>query len=528
MILDFSGCDALEVRCQDKDLHYCWLFTAEAGQTGYFRIDADLTVPGVGDQRESLFRDLATGALLADGKILSPRGSLFCADVCAPFSLRDRDGSSREYLLGNPEYRMLLVTPFQIRREDSTYRGLLVLKNRDPLSIPWEDVDLYENLAFAYGVAVSDRRAQSELRERAKEMSTLYEVSRVFNRPEESLASVLSQVVHLIPRGFEGPVRAESRIVLDNEDYQTPGFAGTGSPETADILVDDVVRGTVAVAYPPEHDSRPEGPFGDEGRRFLEVIAREVALMIQARIAQEVKLELMDQLRHADRLATIGELAAGVAHEINEPLSDILGFAQLCLKEDGLSDQAVHDIDRIRSASLHARDVVKKLLTFARRVPPSRSACDLNAIVRDALSFLESRCTKGQIELKMDLSAGLPALVVDPPQIKQVLVNLVVNAIQAMPGGGTLGIVTRAAERGVRLVVEDTGIGMTEEVRDRIFIPFFTTKDVGEGTGLGLSVVHGIVLAHSGTIRVDSRPDQGSRFEIMLPCEGAARAEENA
>jgi signal transduction histidine kinase len=313
---------------------------------------------------------------------------------------------------------------------------------------------------------------------------------------------------------------------VDDVTRETPGFTDAGSSEKAEIMVEGQVRGRVEVTYPPENTQEPEGPFRGEHRRFLEVIAREVALMIQTRIAREEKLELMDQLRHADRLATIGELAAGVAHEINEPLSEILGFAQLCQKIEGLPEQAVRDLDKIRDASLHARGVVKKLLTFARKVPAKRTAVDLNTIVLDGISFLEARCAKEKIELRMDLAPEAPIVVADPPQLKQVFINLAVNAIQAMPGGGRLGITTASGEEQVRLMVEDTGIGMTDEVKDRIFIPFFTTKDVGQGTGLGLSVVHGIVMSHGGAIHVHSLAGRGSRFEVLLPVGTSDQEEE--
>jgi signal transduction histidine kinase len=166
---------------------------------------------------------------------------------------------------------------------------------------------------------------------------------------------------------------------------------------------------------------------------------------------------------------------------------------------------------------LYAREVIKKLMVFARQVPPQKAKVNLNAVVEEAFFFLESRCTKGGIEVVRALAPNLQEMTADASQLKQVLVNLVVNAIQAMPNGGQLMVATRAGRSSVTLVVEDTGIGMTEEIREKIFLPFFTTKDVSEGTGLGLSVVHGIVNAHGGSIGVESQYDQGTRFEICLP-----------
>jgi len=246
-------------------------------------------------------------------------------------------------------------------------------------------------------------------------------------------------------------------------------------------------------------------------------VAKQVALIVERKKAEEDRVHLQDQLRHADRLATIGQLAAVIAHELNEPLGTILGFAQLTKKSSGLSEQTRQDIERIEMASLHAREVIRKLMMFARQMPSKRTKVNLNSLVEDGLYFLESRCVKEGIELVRVLSPGLPDVTVDPAQLHQVLVNLAVNAIHAMPDGGKLIVQTASSEDYVSLIIEDTGTGMSKEVLKQIFIPFFTTKDVGQGTGLGLPVVHGIVTSHGGSIKVESKPGQGARFEVQLP-----------
>jgi len=168
-------------------------------------------------------------------------------------------------------------------------------------------------------------------------------------------------------------------------------------------------------------------------------------------------------------------------------------------------------------ASLHAREVVKKLMLFARQMPPQKIRVNLNRIIKEGLYFLESRCAKENIKVIRLLSGDLPDVKADPAQMTQVLVNIIVNAIQAMPDGGQLTIQTKSTQKSVSLIVEDTGMGMEEKVLKQIFLPFFSTKDVGKGTGLGMSVVHGIVTSHGGTINVDSRVGHGTRFEIQLP-----------
>jgi signal transduction histidine kinase len=160
-------------------------------------------------------------------------------------------------------------------------------------------------------------------------------------------------------------------------------------------------------------------------------------------------------------------------------------------------------------------------MLFARQMPSSKVRVNLNNIVDEGLGFFEARCTKAGIQLIRRLQPGLPEVNADPSQMTQVLVNLVVNAIQAMPEGGELVVQTLAGRQHVSLIVEDTGIGMSGEVMDRIFIPFYTTKDVNQGTGLGLPVTHGIVTAHGGSIHVASEVGRGSRFEVRIPSQGS-------
>jgi signal transduction histidine kinase len=304
---------------------------------------------------------------------------------------------------------------------------------------------------------------------------------------------------------------------LDEHSYSTPNFQDGGQKQSADIVVAEEPRGSIEVVYTEKKPELDEGPFLSEERSLIEAIAREVELIVERKQIEEDKERLQEQLRHADRLATIGQLSAGIAHELNEPIGSILGFAQLVKKYPELSEQAIQDIEKITKASLHAREVVKKLMLFARQMPPQKIRVNLNQVIEEGLYFLESRCVKEGIKVARSLSPNLPEIIADSAQMTQVLVNIVVNAIQAMPCGGKLTIRTIASDRFVSLIVEDTGVGMSEKAVKQIFLPFFTTKDVGQGTGLGLPVVHGIVTSHGGSINVDSKLGQGTKFEIQLP-----------
>jgi signal transduction histidine kinase len=334
---------------------------------------------------------------------------------------------------------------------------------------------------------------------------------------ELSLEDILQKTVELLPAAWLHPEHASARIMVAGKKYVSPGFTEGVQKQCAEIVVRGQRRGVTEVGYGQKMPESDEGPFLKEERSLIDTIAHEVAIVIERREAEEEKARLQDQLRHADRLATIGKLAAGVAHELNEPLGNILGFAQLAAKSPGLPEQARKDIDKIAAASLHAREVIRKLMLFARQAPSARSRINLNKVVEEGFTFFQSRCSSAGIELECRLQPDLPEIAADPAQMTQVLINLVVNAIQAMPRGGTLRIETAGSQDLVSLIVKDTGIGMSREVLGKIFVPFFTTKDVNEGTGLGLPVIHGIITSHGGTISVDSTEGEGSRFEIRLP-----------
>jgi two-component system NtrC family sensor kinase len=225
------------------------------------------------------------------------------------------------------------------------------------------------------------------------------------------------------------------------------------------------------------------------------------------------------RLMESDRLAAVGELVAGVAHEVNNPLSSISAFAQLLLRDGGLTSQQRESIEVIKSETLRASQVVKDLLAFARRSEAQREPVDLNTVMSRTLRLRGYQFTSNKIGVETEFAPELPAVVGDARQLQQVCLNLVTNAIQAMStlGGGTLFATTRRDGDKVVLEMRDTGTGIPDVVRDHIFEPFFTTKGEGEGTGLGLSVSYGIVTAHGGTIEVANTSAAGTTFRVMLP-----------
>jgi two-component system NtrC family sensor kinase len=223
----------------------------------------------------------------------------------------------------------------------------------------------------------------------------------------------------------------------------------------------------------------------------------------------------------AAKLAAVGEMAAGIAHELNNPLTTVTGFSEIMLQE--LSSDSVHreELEMVLHEARRASDVVRRLLDFSRQGERVRASADLNEIVNDVIALSRHLILTNDVQLQVTLAEKLPWVSIDRNQMKQVLLNLIHNALQAMPAGGELCVSTLAeANDGrdwVTMSVKDSGIGITPADLERIFEPFFTTKSDHGGTGLGLSVSYGIVTDHGGTIQVVSQLNRGSQFTVWLP-----------
>lgn len=225
-----------------------------------------------------------------------------------------------------------------------------------------------------------------------------------------------------------------------------------------------------------------------------------------------------DQLVHSEKLASLGQLAAGVAHELNNPLATVLLFSDILLRECAPDDPRRSDLEMIVNETRRCKGIVAALLDFARQNQVMAQATDLNALIRQVLEIEERRLGDTPITIVADLDPQLPIIEADPAQLQEVIANLVSNAIEAMPSGGRLTVRTRPGPEGmVTMSVTDTGVGITPEDQARLFVPFFTTKPVGKGTGLGLAIVYGIVKMHRGQITVQSQPGKGTTFTVILP-----------
>ncbi len=532
-IILLSRCDVLEWWLTQKD----GFFRCEARveHDGSLTWDMD-QIPEAPDDSESLesgglqescrlYGDIIQGRCDPAPAKLTKRGTYWsCNTQLGRDSKSPGDGTGGGYDLSAEGYLSVLLLLLCDRRE---HVGFFLLKSKTEDFFSLEIVEFLETMAESLAMAVSSHGKEAELRERIKEQECLYDVLHVAERPGISLDEALKGIAGLLPAAWQYPETASARIVLDERSYSTGGFKESPFSQRANIIVSGRKRGFIEVVYQTARPGLHGGPFLREERRLIDALAREVAMIIERRQVRDERMHLQEQIRHADRLATIGQLAAGVAHELNEPLANVLGFAQLAQKK-ALSEGVREDLAKIVRASIRAREIVGKLKLFARQTPPQRIETNLNDIIGEGLGFLRTRCERQKVKIIEELDPELPKIVADPGQMHQVLVNLVVNAVQAMPEGGTLTLRTKTTGAGVALIVQDTGVGMTEDVRRKVFQPFFTTKGLDEGTGLGLSVVHGIVISHVGTIRVESRPGEGSLFEVHLPIQDQGADSGNA
>ncbi len=276
-------------------------------------------------------------------------------------------------------------------------------------------------------------------------------------------------------------------------------------------------------------NKRKDGSLYEEEATISPVRNEDGVITHFAAIKRDVTIEiaLEDQLRHAQKIEAIGTLAGGVAHDFNNMLQAMLTLVQIITRKHVVSDGGKDHLRQLEKTIQRGAQLTKQLLLFARREKSNLRDIDLTAMMQELSTFLR-RVVRENVQLTIE-TPSLPVVVKgDRGQLEQVIMNLTVNAIDAMPEGGQLTLTLRRNHERAALVIQDTGVGISDAIRDRIFEPFFTTKEAGHGTGLGLSVVHGIITTHGGTIDVEAPPGGGTRFRIALPLQhGASEVECN-
>ena len=253
----------------------------------------------------------------------------------------------------------------------------------------------------------------------------------------------------------------------------------------------------------------------------LEYLAESFNAMAQALQKRDDQLRefTTQKIMASERLALIGQLSANVAHELNNPLTGIVTYSHLMLEDTDLDDPKKNSLEKIVGQATRCRDIIRGLLDFSRQRKPDKTLSNINTVMEQCLSFVENQALFLNINITKNFQEDLPMMVIDASQIERVIMNMIINAAEAMEGEGDLILTTRSVQGDsfVELEFRDTGPGISEENIEKIFDPFFTTKDVGHGTGLGLAISFGVVKAHSGTISVDSEPGKGTTFTVRLP-----------
>jgi hypothetical protein len=329
----------------------------------------------------------------------------------------------------------------------------------------------------------------------------------------------IQRVNHVFSEWFPGidPIGTYCYKLFRDEDNRCENCPALRSLELDEIVkdlriykIDEKFRHFEIIASPLK--------MGSTGERSVLLFKRDVTL----------EKEFQAQFYQAEKMATVGALAAGVAHEINNPLAAISGFAEglqrRIVRIEGKVEQALLDdfteyTDTIIKECLRCRDIVQTLLTFSRPVAASLGPVDINQCVRDTLFILKHHFKEQHnIAVKTELQANLPVIMGDESQLKQVIINLFTNAFDATRQGDIIRVITHAGDLGgVALIVEDSGCGIPVELHDKLFEPFYTTKPVGQGVGIGLSTCYSIVKNHGGEITVTSREGKGTFFKVSLP-----------
>ncbi len=383
--------------------------------------------------------------------------------------------------------------------------------------------------------AEDDLRKQThDLGERVKELRCLYSISNIVEQRGGDLDGIVQDIVDSIPPSWQFPEITCARILIEERSFTTSNFRETAWKQASDVVVSGEPIGAIEVFYTEERPKIDEGPFLKEELDLINAIADRLSRIIEHHFAEEESESLREQLHHAQKMEAVGQLAGGVAHDFGNLLMAISGYvaqAKASLPDD---HEAIVALDGVQEAAEQAGGVTKALLTFSCKMTTEKKPTELGSLVEKSARLLH-HVLPAAIKLELDAASKSPLWVeADDTQLQQVLLNLAINARDAMPDGGILRISvscspaeassltmrTNSGSHIARLVVSDTGVGMSGKVQERIFEPFFTTKPKEQGTGLGLAIIHGIVKDHGGHIEVESELGRGTTFTVVLPALG--------
>ncbi|PVW12634.1 sensor histidine kinase [Marixanthomonas spongiae] len=350
------------------------------------------------------------------------------------------------------------------------------------------------------------------LKERIKELTCLYEVSSIIvNADIAEVDDTLKAIAYSLKKAFQVPEKT-------NFSIKTPmGNLKTGKAEgeieiTSTIKVFNKDEGSITAYL-----SDASIGFLEEEQQLLDNVSMKVGNLLERIEIKQSEASLKRQMERADRLSIIGEITAGIAHELNTPLANILGFAELLKDEFKNQKNATEDLDKIIHNAIFSREVVKKLMFFACEMPQEMQKVNIVPNIKDAISLLDATFRKENVKYVVKIQEEEMWLKADNIQLTQIIFNLIINAIYFSPKKGLVTIEAFQTENENILKISDEGPGIPEDEIDKIFQPFFSTKPTGDGSGLGLSVVHGIVMSHKGSIKAENNKKKGATFTVRLP-----------
>lgn len=358
--------------------------------------------------------------------------------------------------------------------------------------------------------------AEQKLKERIKELTCLYEVtSLIVNSDYEQIEEVLRAIASCLQRAWqfneETYVELKTPLTTIRTKKREDKYVFLKSP----IKVFNEEKGHIKIGYPSPKYTLDD--FLIEEKQLLDNVCLEVGNLLERKEIKDNQESIRRQVEQADRLRILGEITAGIAHELNTPLANILGFAELLKERVEADPKAEKDLDKIITNTIFSREVVKKLMFFACEMPQERTSLNIVPVIEDAIDLLRTTLRQNEINCKLIMDKKDIVLKMDKIQLTQVLFNLIVNAIYFSPPQSTILVEVREKGGNVVLKISDEGTGIPKDKAETVFAPFFTTKPMGEGSGLGLSVVHGIVKSHQGTIEHGPNTPKGTIFTIKFP-----------
>ncbi len=356
---------------------------------------------------------------------------------------------------------------------------------------------------------------EKNLKERIKELTCLYEVSSIIvNNDYKALDKTLYSIALSLRKSLQYSKNATVEIVSEPFHLISSALPKKTVSIESNISIFNEPKGFIRMHYPADKFTKKD--FLKEEKKLLQNVAINVGDLLERVAIRENEAIIKRKMEHADRLSILGEITAGIAHELNTPLANILGFAELLKSKEPENTQTSKDLDKIINSAIFSREVVKKLMFFACEMPQNLGETDIVPVINEAMNLLDPTLKKNEVKYKVNLPKGEVLMKVDTIQLTQVIFNLVLNAIYFSPKNGQITVTLEETKKKIVLKIADEGPGISSELIPKIFQPFFTTKTVGDGSGLGLSVVHGIIKGHRGTIDYQSNTPTGAIFIITF------------